>query len=396
MKKKVFRICILFILFFASNSLNIFAKEVPIEDKIVDFNMQMNINEDSSVDIEESFTITSTELMKESTIKRSFPVEYDGRRIEIKKIKVTENGENIDFKINRKDRNIVINLSDKNQELTAKKHTYNIKYTVYNLVEFNKNSNKIKWHLFGDSWEIPTNNYNIKISFPKGTKIAEENFKISTLENELEIEKNNISVKIDNENIEYSDNKLIYQGTDIILEAFFENDKIAKVTFFDKLTDALNRNLISIIILLLSIITFVFQVYMLRNSEQNSIILRVLIMLAATIFSFIIAILLGMNRNYDITMNYMKNVFIKFISLLIFEGIIIIVTYLSVKYELFEKNKLNQIASILVVVPLIIIGIIFFSNFFADIYYNIFGYLVLTFVLILNIGYIYNLKRNNL
>jgi len=394
--KNILRICIVFVMFFAINNINLFAKEADIEEKVVDFNIQMEINEDSSVDVEESFTIVATEHMKEYVVKRSFPVEYDGRKIEITNIEASENGENIDLKINRKDRNIVINLT--NKELSVKKYTYNIKYKVSNLIKFKKDSCNINWNLFSDSFGIPINNYTIKIKFPSGTKIDKDYFEISTLSNESKIEKVNLPVKIDKEYIEYSDDSLVYPGTDIILEVSFENNKISRPSFIKIISNFFSRNLISIVVFILSIIAFIFQLYILKNSvklEKNDITLRILIMLASNIFIFIISILIGMNADYDITMNYMKNVFIKFMSLLIFEGFITVITYLSVRYELFEKSKLNQIASILVVVPLICIGMIFLSNFLVDIYYNIFGYLVLIFVLISDMYYAYCLKEKN-
>lgn len=116
-------------------------------------------------------------------------------------------------------------------------------------------------------------------------------------------------------------------------------------------------------------------------------------MIAGIIFTFIIAIMIGMNINYNMTMNYMKNVFIKFLSLVLFELVVSSITYFSIRYELFEKNKVNQIISIFVIVPVVSIGLIYATNFFEDIYYNMFGYLVLFFVLISNITKIYILKR---
>lgn len=85
-----------------------------------------------------SFNIIATENLKEYIVKRSVPVEYDGRKIEIKNIEVLENGEKVDYKINRKDRNVVIKLNNKNQELSVGKHTYNIKYRIDNLIENKK------------------------------------------------------------------------------------------------------------------------------------------------------------------------------------------------------------------------------------------------------------------
>ena len=223
MKKNIFKISILFILFFIVNSSYVLAKVRIIKEKIVDFNVEMNINTDSSIDITESFSINATENLKEYVVKRSFPVEYNGRKIEIKNIKVLEDSRDIIVKPVIKDRNIVTNLSDR--ELSVGIHTYNIKYKVKNLIEFEKDTCKINWHLCSDSFGVPINNYNIKINFPNGTQILKENIKVSDLTNDLKIEKNNISTKLDNSYVEISDNSLIYPGTDIILECEFKNDQ---------------------------------------------------------------------------------------------------------------------------------------------------------------------------
>lgn len=112
-EKSIFRISIFMILFLLIVNIKAFAKEILIKEKIVDFDLEMTINTDSSVDITESFTFVSTDNMKDYVVKKSLPVEYDGRKVEIKNIKASENGKNIDVNMNRKDRNIVINLSKK-------------------------------------------------------------------------------------------------------------------------------------------------------------------------------------------------------------------------------------------------------------------------------------------
>lgn len=394
MKKNIFKISILFILFFIVNSSCVLAKERIIKEKIVDLNVEMNINTDSSIDITESFSINATENLKEYVVKRSFPVEYNGRKIEIKNIKALEDSRDIIVKPVIKDRNIVTNLSDR--ELSVGIHTYNIKYKVKNLIEFEKDTCKINWHLFSDSFGVPVNNYNIKINFPNGTQILKENIKVSDLTNDLKIEKNNISTKLDNRYVEISDNSLIYPGTDIILECEFKNDQIIKVAFGDKVIKNLNRNIVSIIILVLVNILFVFELYILKNKEiQIESSIKKLIALAATIFIFIISIVIGMNIDYDITANYMKNVFIKFIYLILFEGFIILMTYFIYRYEMREKNILSKVVGVCIMFSIVSIGLIFITNFLEDIYYNIFGYLVLLFVLISNLIYFIKLKAEN-
>lgn len=394
MKKNIFKISILFILFFIVNSSYVLAKERIIKEKIVDLNVEMNINTDSSIDITESFSINATENLKEYVVKRSFPVEYNGRKIEIKNIKALEDSRYIIVKPVIKDRNIVINLSDR--ELSVGIHTYNIKYKVKNLIEFEKDTCKINWHLFSDSFGVPVNNYNIKINFPNGTQILKENIKVSDLTNDFKIEKNNISTKLDNRYVEILDNSLIYPGTDIILECEFKNDQIIKVAFGDKVIKNLNRNIVSIIILVLVSILFVFELYILKNKEiQIESSIKKLIALAATIFIFIISIVIGMNIDYDITANYMKNVFIKFIYLILFEGFIILMTYFIYRYEMREKNILSKVVGVCIMFSIVSIGLIFITNFLEDIYYNIFGYLVLLFVLISNLIYFIKLKAEN-
>ena len=50
----------------------VLAKENYKKEKIVDFNVEMNINTDSSIDITESFSINATENLKEYVVKDLF------------------------------------------------------------------------------------------------------------------------------------------------------------------------------------------------------------------------------------------------------------------------------------------------------------------------------------
>lgn len=390
MNKKILKISIIFLLFFIANSPNLLAKEVFVKDKVVDLKIEMNINTDSTIDINESFSINASENLKEYIVKRSFPLEYNGRKIEIKNIKVSENNKDIITKEIRKDRNVIVNLS--NTELSTGIYTYNIKYKIRDLIEFEKDNCKIDWHLFSDSFGIPVNNYNLKINFPDGTQIVKEDIKINDITNELELEKNNLSIKLDSKRVEIIDNSLVYPGTDIILKCEFKNNQIARSNFLDNVGKILNRNTISIIILVLSSALFIFQN---NNKIQMGVNMKKLVTLAAIIFIFILAILLGMTIDYNITANYVKNIFIKFSYLLLFEGFILLMTYFIIKYEIFEKNILSKIIGICIIVSIVSVGLIFVTNFLEDIYYNMFGYLVLLFVLISNVIYFYKIKSEN-
>ena len=94
---------------------------------------------------------------------------------------------------------------------------------------------------------------------------------------------------------------MIYPGTDIILECEFKNDQITKVTFGDKIIKNLNRNIVSIIVLVLVRILFIFELYILKNKEiQIESSIKKLIALAVTIFIFIISIRLYIKNRQTI------------------------------------------------------------------------------------------------
>ncbi len=112
-----------------------------------------------------------------------------------------------------------------------------------------------------------------------------------------------------------------------------------------------------------------FELYILKNKRNsNRKQYKKLIALAVTIFIFIISIVIGMNINYDITANYMKNVFIKFIYLILFEGFIILMTYFIYRYEMCEKKILSKIVGICIIVSIVSIGLVFITNFLEKIY----------------------------
>ena len=70
-------------------------------------------------------------------------------------------------------------------------------------------------------------------------------------------------------------------------------------------------------------------------------------------------------------------------------------TYFIYRYEMCEKKILSKIVGICIIVSIVSIGLVFITNFLEDIYYNIFGYLVLLFVLISNLIYFIKLKAEN-
>jgi len=403
--KNVVKILVLIFLFLSIGCKNVFASEVINEERIINFESEININEDSSADVIEVFTINVTENLKnEYVFKRVIPIEYGGRTLKVVVDEVLDNEKKVEYTSVPRNRDFIIKV---NKNLETGYHTFLIKYRVYNLIDFSKDYDEVRWHLFGDTFLFPINKYNVKVSFPNKTKIVEDKVTVYTYVNDLEYENVNVSKKIEKENVEFSSNSLIYPGEDIILNMCVNKGTIEKVPFNEKIWDFFTENVISIIIVLLSGILLVWKIFNIKKIKSNSEIIeqkdkniyskntiKILILFTWILLEFIVAILIGMNVNYYNTIKYVNNVFTKFFFIAIVEGFISITLYFVARYEIYKRGILSKVLGIFVALPVLFMGIIFLMNFSEDIFYNWFGYLVLMLTYIQCFYFIYNIKKH--
>jgi len=403
--KSVVKVLVLIFLFLSICCDNVFASEVINEERIINFESEININEDSSADVIEVFTINVTENLKnEYVFKRVIPIEYGGRALKVVVNEVLDNEEKVQYTSVPKDRDFIIKV---NKNLEVGYHTFLIKYRVYNLVNFNKDYDEIRWHLFGDTFLFPINKYNVKVSFPNKTKILQDKVTAYSCVNGLEYENINVSKKVDKENVEFSSNSLIYPGEDIILNMCVNKETIEKGPFSEKVGNFFSENIISIIIVLLGAILLAWEVFNIKNIKSNTEIveqedrngyskntIKILILFTWILFEFIVSILIGMKVNYYNTIKYVNNVFTKFLFITIVEGFIGIILYFIARYEIYKRGILHKVLGAFIALSVLFIGVIFLMNFSEDIFYNWFGYLVLLLTYIQCFYFIYNVKKH--
>lgn len=398
MKKVVYRSFILMILFLNLFCFNSFASENMTGERMTDFNLEMKVNEDNTADVIETFTINITEKLQGYPINRSFPVEYDGKKIDIEIMEVSDNDNLISNSTVRKDRNIILKLVENNKNVDIGLHKFVIKYKVYDIIQFEKGNDRLNWHLFGDLRILPVDKYNVSISFPNGVKLLNEDVKLYSFVNEFQSANSNGRIRIAEENIlEISNEKIIYPGEEIILDISFDKGNISEKSFGSKIQKFLTDNLISFFILIVGIALFIWELHEIRKKKADSKkddkgTIKVLIALMVLIFTLIIVLMMGMGLNYKITTNYVLNVLTKFGGIVLFDGIIMFILYFILRYEVYRRGILNKILGIFVMIPLLGIGVMYFMNYLSDMFYNLFAYLVLFLLLIFNMFFIIKIK----
>ncbi|MGN1330878.1 MAG: DUF2207 domain-containing protein [Clostridia bacterium] len=398
MKKILYKSFVLIILFLNLFCFNSFAAgEVP-DERITDFNLEVKINEDNTADIIETFSINMTERLQGYPINRSFPVEYGGKKIDLEIIEVFDGDNSISNSTFRKDRDIVLKLVQSNEKLDIGLHKFTIKYKVSDIVQFEKNNDRINLNLFGDLRILPIDKYTVSIIFPSGVNLLNEDIKVYSLINEFQSENNSERKRITENNIiEISDEKIIYPGEEIIVDISFDKENISEKSLGSKVQKFVTDNLVSFFILIVGIILFIWELYEIQkkkidNSKEDKGTIKILIALMVLIFALMIALMTGMSLNYKIISNYVLNVLIKFGEIVIFDGLIIFTLYFILRYEVYRRGILNKILGIFVMIPLLGIGVIYFMNFLPDMFYNLFAYLVLFLILIFNVFFIIKIK----
>lgn len=149
--KKIFLLCLFLILVFLP------AKTWAAEH-IAEFELEFQINKDSSVDVTEKIEYDFDNLQKHG-IFRNIPVKYEARggnySLRLSDISVTdENGMAHNFTKSSSGGDLVIKIGDADKFVTGKK-IYVIKYKVKRALNYFEDHDEFYWNAIGNQWKIP-------------------------------------------------------------------------------------------------------------------------------------------------------------------------------------------------------------------------------------------------
>lgn len=139
-------------------------------ESIVAFDLEFQINRDSSVNVTESILYDFDDLQKHG-IYRDIPYKYQARggnySLRLRDFSVTdENGVAQPFSKSSSEGNVSLKIGDADKFVTGKK-TYVIRYRVGRALNYFDNHDEFYWNAIGNGWTVPIQKVNAKIVLPE-------------------------------------------------------------------------------------------------------------------------------------------------------------------------------------------------------------------------------------
>jgi uncharacterized membrane protein len=200
MKKYFSLILLLAALFFMVGQNKVSARENITDWYIQDFDSQIVVNKDSSLDITEKITADCGNLLGKHGIFRILPERINitgGGAIKtpIELISITDfNGRAINYAESRNysDNTVTWKIGDANKTVTEVNY-YLIHYRVKNAIRFaNSDFDELYWNLNGNFWDLETDKFHAKIIFPE--EVSEKNSQVYAYSGSLGEKGNEYSV----------------------------------------------------------------------------------------------------------------------------------------------------------------------------------------------------------
>lgn len=190
-------------------------------EEIESFNVNLEINKNSSINIEENITYNFNDLERHG-IYRDITYKYKARggnyKLRISNIDVVdEQGNNYNFKTSKSGDDIRIKIGDADKYVTGIK-TYVISYTVQRAINYFDNHDELYWNVTGVGWQVPIGSSQAEIKLPEG--VSQDDLQLKCFTGGYGSTDEHCSKEIINEKtvLFRSDNDLsYYEGLTIVL-----------------------------------------------------------------------------------------------------------------------------------------------------------------------------------
>lgn len=147
------------------------------EEKIVDYDIEIHVNKDASMDVKEKITVNALGYEIQHGIYRDFPTQYNNKTVSFKINDVTLDGEDVKYITEGVDRGVRIKIGSSNDYVSEGLHTYVIDYTTERQMFFEDDYDELYWNLIGSGWNFDIEECSARVYFPKGTEILEDDIK---------------------------------------------------------------------------------------------------------------------------------------------------------------------------------------------------------------------------
>ncbi|MBR3152442.1 MAG: DUF2207 domain-containing protein [Clostridia bacterium] len=179
-KKVVFLFVFAFALLMLSNiSKASYSSYSSYEEKIYNYDEDIYINEDGSMQVEERIKVYAAGNKIQRGIYRDFPTRYKdkfGNRVKVK-FQVDEiyrDGKDEPYHTELINNGVRVYIGDSNKTLSHGYYTYTIRYSTDRQLGFYEDYDEIYWNAIGTGWEFKIDGGTTTVHFPKKVKVIED------------------------------------------------------------------------------------------------------------------------------------------------------------------------------------------------------------------------------
>jgi len=138
-------------------------------ERITDFSSHMKVNTDGSVQVTEGISVIAEHDKIRRGIVRELPSRYD-QSIQI--LSVSMDGQKHPFFIEKKPGSSRVNFGNDNY-IEQGPHTYQLQYTMDNVVGLFWKHDEIYWNVTGSNWDFPIDKASFELELPNGARVDE-------------------------------------------------------------------------------------------------------------------------------------------------------------------------------------------------------------------------------
>lgn len=146
---------------------------VAAEEVINDYQVEIEVVEDGSLDITEQILLTSEGNQVVHGINREIPLSFntaDGRRARsvLTVLDIERDGEPEHYEVFENSRGAVIRIGSSHVELEPDDYLYNIRYQVNRVISHAGEHDRLIWNVNGNEGGFPINALSVRVTLPEG------------------------------------------------------------------------------------------------------------------------------------------------------------------------------------------------------------------------------------
>ena len=146
------------------------------EEKIINFDVTLRLNENAVAEVTEEITVNVEGRKIRKGLVRELP-EESGREIRVQTLFM--DGAPHPFFTEYENGNLNVNFGN-DDYISSGIHSYKLFYTMKNAVVFGKDFNEVYWNVTGNDWAFPIENASFRLILPEGSEVVDKGISLYT------------------------------------------------------------------------------------------------------------------------------------------------------------------------------------------------------------------------